>query len=1345
MEATIDVQMVSAVCPECHIVLVEANDNLLTNLYAAVDAAAKYPGVTEISNSWGGSETPEQSVSADPYFNHPGIPITVAAGDLGYEVFYPATSQYVIAVGGTYLKKAENARGWEERVWLSSGGGCSAYEPKPAWQTDWGCAKRSDNDVAAVGSAESPVSVYDTYDANGWVVQAGTSVSAPLIAGIEAHASKAVREQGAEAFYRHALFDVSLGRNGFCGNTYLCNAEEGSDGPTGWGTPNGPLELSAGFHAVTGEVTGATETGATLNGYVNPEGLETTYHFEYGQTTSYGQIAPATDGKAGSGVVWKGVNQSLTGLEKDQTYHYRLVATRGSEITYGSDHRFATVPWTIKGTPKPSETTESSYSSYLYGASCSSSTACTAVGWYSNNKGTHVALAERWNGNNWSLQTIAKPELGTPELSGVSCESANSCTAVGGLGGKTLIEHWNGTEWSIQSTPNPAGAKVSNLSAVSCVSPTACTAVGRYSLTLSPKYVPLVEHWNGTEWSIQSTPNPEGGQYTELSGVSCTSTEACIAVGKLTSSSGKSVALRWDGKVWSSQELPSTGALTSVSCTSIEACTAVGGTLTAQRWNGKSWSVQSLPSPVADYESNQYGSSTVDSVSCSSANHCVAVGDLYREGEETTLAEVWNGTDWFVQGAPRPRAGDLRALSCPSDIACTSVGSQLGYTDEFGSYHFIPLAETATLPPSGKPVVETTVATNAIGTGAELNGTVNPEGLDTKYYFQYGLEKGKYEYSTVEKGAGSYRSTVAETEAIAGLKPRTTYHFRIVATNADGTANGEDVAFTTPVWSLQPFLSPSGAKWTAPRRVSCISSTECIAVGAYENSSGVKTTLAELWNGSKWTIQTTASPAGAKWSALAGIACTSSTACMSVGRYENGSSVEVTLAEQWNGTEWIVKSTPNPAGAKSSWLEDVSCTSSTACTAVGRYINSSGIEVTLAERWNGTNWTIQATSNPSGAKWSRLADVACTSATSCTAVGSYENSGSVRMTLAESWNGTVWAIKSTPNPVGSEWNSLKGVWCESTTECMAVGGSRIGGEYVTLAERWKGSEWSIQSTPEPKRGSLLDVSCVSTSWCEATGTNEGKEPLAEHWNGSEWTIESTSIPAAVSLSALEGVSCATTCVSVGYTEVTNPQPLTETYPFRPPNGLFLAGTGGGSPQPQIQSELYPNATTSSPSTFSFSAEASQTLNCVSTSVQGEITGVTTQLALAPTFGECTQMIGAQPLPAKVFMNGCNLPLDVLNAGPPYTGTLGIACGGAGPVEVKAYQQKSYATPICTYKLAQQTGLTGVGLSNTALNGKAIAMNAAVGGISWSRTGILCGGTKAGSGGTVAYNTTLQGS
>jgi subtilase family serine protease len=245
LEQALDIDMVSAACPNCHILLVQANNVGTASLNAATKEAARlHPTTIAITFSIV-CGTAAQCKLSKPAYTHPGIPITSAAGDGGYRITfpYPAAFSNVIAVGGTVLHRASNARGWSEEVWPHGGSGCSEEE-KPAWQTDPGCAGRTLSDVAAVAENAS------YYYPGGWLRGEGTSESSPIIAGILAQANSYTRSLGPEAFYRNPsmLFDVTSGKNGECGTTfeYLCTGEVGYDGPTGMGTPNGIPEVPEG-------------------------------------------------------------------------------------------------------------------------------------------------------------------------------------------------------------------------------------------------------------------------------------------------------------------------------------------------------------------------------------------------------------------------------------------------------------------------------------------------------------------------------------------------------------------------------------------------------------------------------------------------------------------------------------------------------------------------------------------------------------------------------------------------------------------------------------------------------------------------------------------------------------------------------------------------------------------------------------------------------------------------------------------------------------------------------------------------------------------------------------------
>jgi hypothetical protein len=270
VEESLDVDMVSAVCPLCHIILVEASSADNSDLGTAVNSAVSL-GADYVSNSYGGSESSTDPTYDSEYYQHAGVAVTASAGDDGYGVSYPAASQYVTSVGGTSLSTASNSRGWTETVWGSSSGGegtgsgCSADDAKPSWQTDTGCSKRTDNDVAAVADPNTGLAVYDSYSEGGWLEVGGTSASSPIIAATFAlGGTPAAGTYPSSYIYAHtsSLFDVTSGANGTCSPTYLCTAGTGYDGPTGWGTPDGVTAFTSGSTANTVTVTNpGSQTG----------------------------------------------------------------------------------------------------------------------------------------------------------------------------------------------------------------------------------------------------------------------------------------------------------------------------------------------------------------------------------------------------------------------------------------------------------------------------------------------------------------------------------------------------------------------------------------------------------------------------------------------------------------------------------------------------------------------------------------------------------------------------------------------------------------------------------------------------------------------------------------------------------------------------------------------------------------------------------------------------------------------------------------------------------------------------------------------------------------------------
>lgn len=358
-------------------------------------------------------------------------------------------------------------------------------------------------------------------------------------------------------------------------------------------------------------------------------------------------------------------------------------------------------------------------------------------------------------------------------------------------------------------------------------------------------------------------------------------------------------------------------------------------------------------------------------------------------------------------------------------------------------------------------------------------------------------------------------------------------------------AQSVQASTTPPVstlsWHLLSPVDPTGSIGDDLSDVSCTSPTACTTVGSFESlngSSSVFTTFAERWNGSTWTIQNT--PAATE-SNLSGVTCVTATHCVAVGDVLTGTGINTApLAEVWNGSTWSIQGTPNPAGATRAFLVDVDCTAANQCTAVGSYSKKSGKTFPLAERWNGSNWKLQTTPQPTGSTSTEFNGVSCGSATSCIAAGDTNVIGAA--IVAEVWNGTSWTVDSPADP--SNGGFLGGVSCTAANACTAAGDYFNGSAQVSLAERWDGTSWTQQTTANAAGATeteLDSVSCSATSQCVAAGSARSHghtRTKAEHWNGSKWSLQNVGAPAGSIESALSGVSCPTTtdCIAVGFWE-----------------------------------------------------------------------------------------------------------------------------------------------------------------------------------------------------------------
>ena len=267
--------------------------------------------------------------------------------------------------------------------------------------------------------------------------------------------------------------------------------------------------------------------------------------------------------------------------------------------------------------------------------------------------------------------------------------------------------------------------------------------------------------------------------------------------------------------------------------------------------------------------------------------------------------------------------------------------------------------------------------------------------------------------------------------------------------------------------------------------ISCISVSSCVAVGYRITGKGLQVALAEVWDGTSWSMTKAASPTNAADTQLSSVSCVSASDCVAVGQSE-----EQPLAESWNGTSWTLETVPTKSFFAS--LASVSCFAADECRAVGMGISAKGNQEfleALAETWNGTAWAGTKVAMPSGAVGASFGSVSCTSANLCEAVGSYQNKAQDNFTLAESWTSTGLVQQQTQNPKGF-FSELTSVSCGSASECVAVG---IGSANA-FSETWNGTAWSLVRTPKPANGVgtfLSGVSCASSTSCMAVGSEAG--------------------------------------------------------------------------------------------------------------------------------------------------------------------------------------------------------------------------------------------------------------
>ena len=652
----------------------------------------------------------------------------------------------------------------------------------------------------------------------------------------------------------------------------------------------------------------------------------------------------------------------------------------------------------------------------------------------------------------------------------------------------------------------------------------------RLTASISPSMVAA------SGWTVQNTPHALVANGT-LSADACAGPRFCVAVGSFSDRFGSSALSEvWNGKAWSLQIVPTPpggieGSLQGVSCSSASACLAVGDYLDAsgdevtlaEVWDGTSWSVQSTPDPAGAT------SSVMESVSCGSTRSCIAVGYFIRTRRiRERLAETWNGTAWTLSKTVNPpddAGAVLDSVSCATTSFCVAVGYYLDsdtwvtLSEEWNGANWSLLV---TSNPAGSIVaslygVSCSSTTSCTAVGDFVSSADEPLAATLAEAWNGST----WTIEATPNPVGSENIDALQSVACSSTGSCLAVGYFTRLSGLASTTLAE--AWNGTKWRIQ--TTPDSRSNSALYGLSCDQAGTCTAVGYSRNRSGTHLGLIEVTNGDEWRIQSSPVPEAGVSSVLKGVSCTTPTACTAVGSYANSSNTTEPLAEGWNGTDWSVQPTADPSTTRHNVFESVSCSSPNACTAVGQSSSKSSYS-TLAERWDGTSWTIEPTPDPMG-EGAQLTGVSCASATACTAVGYYITDLGLADTLAETWNGSDWAIQTTPNPSGNDSPILQAVSCSSITACTAVGNYVSNSALVALVERWDGSSWTIESTPAGD-DDLYAVSCSSETTCTAVGDSygypSGLAPLAEAWNGTTWTVQETPDPISY-FSSFYGVSC----------------------------------------------------------------------------------------------------------------------------------------------------------------------------------------------------------------------------
>jgi len=713
----------------------------------------------------------------------------------------------------------------------------------------------------------------------------------------------------------------------------------------------------------------------------------------------------------------------------------------------------------------------------------------------------------------WSVISSPNASSRSNRLSGMDSLTANDIWAVGYYQSdpngfeQTLIMRWDGMQWNIVPSPN-IGTHNNRLTAVTAIAPNDAWAVGYY-LENDGIYRTSTLRWNGSTWTVVSSPNP-GTQSSYLHAVTAVSSNDVWAVGSYSSNSmQRTLQMHWDGATWTVfPGHPGIGGLAAIDAFASNDIWAVGTQQTdsnietlTMHWGGTQWITVGSPNPSGQ------GPDILNGVTVVSSDDIWATGH-YRDwmGTDRTLIVRWTGTQWSVVPSPSPGFGYSRlfGVDALSSTDVWAVGARLDYVSTS------LVTQTMTLRWDGS--VWNWISSPNPGSESNVLNAVVALSYTSAWSVGFSGSLGSPNRTLAERYTGTCNTPTPTATGTPPSPTNTPTPPNTATPLPTYTPSHTSTRTSTPTVTPTPTPPTCELAWrivhspnadTRPsylKDVAVISSTDIWAVG-YSGNDPVQQTLTMHWDGTQWNI--VPSPNYSNYvNILHSVAAISANDVWAVGEAEDGF---VALVLHWNGSNWTRMTVPNTGGYVN-MLYSVDAVSSNDVWAVGARYYSSG-NYPLILHWNGSSWNVVPSPNP-GTNGSILRSVKAISANDIWAVGSSYEGSSNTQTLTMHWNGNQWDVVPSPN-VSSGNNFLFDLDALSSANVWAVGHSSVGSSYRTLTLHWDGSSWTIVSSPSPGFNTYLySVTAVTTNDVWAVGTYSGRT-LIIHWDGSSWTVVSS--------------------------------------------------------------------------------------------------------------------------------------------------------------------------------------------------------------------------------------------